>query len=131
MALCITGWIMIRSIITRCRENNDMLKEGSWETPEYPEESSEEKKKSTEERPKSTEKKPKGTEEKPKNREKRAKSSDKILEIISENPWISAELMAEKIGITPRAVEKHLSNLKAKGKLLRIGPNKGGHWEVR
>ena len=38
--------------------------------------------------------------------------------------------LAERIGITPKAVEKHLAKLKAEGIITRIGPAKGGHWEV-
>lgn len=62
--------------------------------------------------------------------EKASKSSEKILRIVSENPNTTTEIMAEQIGISTRAVEKHLANLKAKGLLLRVGPDKGGHWEV-
>ena len=58
------------------------------------------------------------------------KSSEKILSLISENPSITTADLADRIGISTRAVEKHLANLKAKGRLLRIGPDKGGHWEV-
>ena len=32
--------------------------------------------------------------------------------------------------MTPRAVEKQVANLKKVGLLHRIGPDKGGHWEV-
>ena len=35
-----------------------------------------------------------------------------------------------RIGISTRAVEKHLANLKAEGLLSRIGPDNGVHWEV-
>jgi predicted HTH transcriptional regulator len=38
--------------------------------------------------------------------------------------------MAETIGISPRAVEKHIANLKKKGVLKRVGPDRGGYWEV-
>ncbi len=62
--------------------------------------------------------------------EKRQKSSEKILVMISENASITTEQMAARLGISTRAVEKHLSNLKAKGLLRRVGPDKGGHWEV-
>lgn len=65
-----------------------------------------------------------------KSTEKTTKSSEKILHIVSENPYATTEIMAEQIGISTRAVEKHLANLKAKGLLLRVGPDKGGHWEV-
>ena len=43
---------------------------------------------------------------------------------------VTAEQMAEMIGISPRAVEKHIANLKSKGIIDRVGPDKGGHWEV-
>lgn len=34
------------------------------------------------------------------------------------------------IGLSLRAVEKQLAKLKQDGILRRIGPDKGGHWEV-
>jgi ATP-dependent DNA helicase RecG len=59
------------------------------------------------------------------------KSSEKILRIIRENPEISAKKMAGFLGITSRAVEKRLAELKARGFIERIGPAKGGRWVVR
>ena len=41
---------------------------------------------------------------------------------------LTAIALAERIGITPKAVEKQ--TLKAEGLLKRIGPDKGGHWQV-
>jgi ATP-dependent DNA helicase RecG len=38
--------------------------------------------------------------------------------------------MAKEIGISQRKVEENLAKLKILGKLKRIGPAKGGHWEV-
>ena len=58
------------------------------------------------------------------------KSSEKILKLIKENPETSAESLAKIIKISQRAVEKHLSKLKQRGILKRIGPAKGGYWEV-
>ena len=58
------------------------------------------------------------------------KSSEKILELMKENSHISASELASRIGISSRAVEKHISNLKEAGKLKRIGSAKSGHWEV-
>lgn len=58
------------------------------------------------------------------------KSSEKILRIMREKPEISAAQLSKEIGISPRAVEKQISALKAKGKIRRIGADKGGHWEV-
>jgi len=61
----------------------------------------------------------------------RAIGSEKILRIIRENPEISAKKMAGFLGITSRAVEKRLAELKARGFIERIGPAKGGRWVVR
>ena len=58
------------------------------------------------------------------------KSSEKILRLITADPTISAKDLAERIGISARAVEKQLANLKGQGRLVRIGPAKGGHWKV-
>ena len=58
------------------------------------------------------------------------KSSQKILVLIESDPIISAKEMAEKLGIASRSVEKHIKNLRDKGILRRVGPDKGGHWEI-
>ncbi len=38
--------------------------------------------------------------------------------------------LSEQIGITTRAIEKNIRKLQDEGILKRIGPDKGGHWEV-
>jgi predicted ArsR family transcriptional regulator len=38
--------------------------------------------------------------------------------------------LSSQLAISPRAVKKHLRNLKKAGRLKRIGPDKGGDWEV-
>ncbi len=58
------------------------------------------------------------------------KSSEKILNLIKSDPHVSARSIAEQLGLTSRAVEKQIAQLKALGRLQRIGPAKGGHWEV-
>ena len=60
----------------------------------------------------------------------REKSSEKILDLVRQNPAVSAREIAEALGLTSRAVEKQLGKLKKEGRLKRIGPDKGGHWEV-
>ena len=66
-----------------------------------------------------------------KGRGKPIKSRDKIVALLAENGKLSAAALAEKIGITSKAVEKHLANLKADGIIECIGPAKGGYWRVR
>ena len=53
-----------------------------------------------------------------------------VLHIIKENPVISRKELALKLKINESAVQKHLENLKKIGVLKRIGPDKGGHWEI-
>ncbi len=62
--------------------------------------------------------------------EKKVKSREKIINLLSKNNTLSAAALAEHIGITPKAVEKHIARLKADGVIKRIGPDKGGHWQV-
>ena len=63
--------------------------------------------------------------------EKPTKSRDKIVALLSKDGKLSAVLLAEKIGISAKAVEKHLSKLKADGIIERVGPAKGGYWKVK
>jgi ATP-dependent DNA helicase RecG len=58
------------------------------------------------------------------------KSSEKVLMLINKNPKTTATEIAKILAITPRAVEKVIARLKAAGKLKRIGPAKGGYWEI-
>ena len=58
------------------------------------------------------------------------KSSEKILRMMAEQPTITTALIAQKIGISTRAVDKQIAKLKASGRLQRIGADKGEHWEV-
>ena len=58
------------------------------------------------------------------------KSSEKILHLLRDRKTVSAREIAEVLGMSPRAVEKHIAALKTAGRLRRIGPAKGGHWEV-
>lgn len=57
-------------------------------------------------------------------------SSEKILALLRAEPRLPARMLAERLGISPRAVEKQIAKLREQGRLRRIGPAKGGHWEV-
>jgi len=62
--------------------------------------------------------------------DKKQKSREKILQLLKDHPNYSARKLAEIIGITPKAIEKHLARLKAEGIIKREGPDKGGSWIV-
>ena len=67
----------------------------------------------------------------PRNRGKSSeKSSEKIIDIIKQSPKITAKEISIVLGISSRGVEKQIKNLREQGILRRIGPDKGGHWEV-
>lgn len=78
---------------------------------------------SVEELPISREKQTKGG-------EKKVKSREKIIALLSQDNTLSAAALAKQIGITPKAVEKQIAKLKADGVLQRIGPDKGGYWQI-
>ncbi len=58
------------------------------------------------------------------------KSREKIIDLLSEDGSLTIAKIADIIGISSKAVEKHLANLKSAGLIQRIGPDKGGHWQV-
>lgn len=43
--------------------------------------------------------------------------------------WTEKE-MATALCINRSAVSKHLKHMQAEGVIRRVGPDKGGHWEV-
>ena len=59
-----------------------------------------------------------------------AENQKMILELIKRESSISKKAMAQAIGISTTAIDKNLTKLKQKGILRRVGPDKGGHWEV-
>lgn len=58
------------------------------------------------------------------------KTSGKIIAYIRDNPDITIPELARLLEITERSVERNISQLQKHKKLRRIGPAKGGHWEV-
>ena len=58
------------------------------------------------------------------------KSSQKIIDLISDNMNITIEELATELNISSRAVKKQLAKLKQEGVICRVGPDKGGHWEI-
>jgi predicted HTH transcriptional regulator len=58
------------------------------------------------------------------------KTSEKILELIEANSYITIPEIAKKIGITERSVERNIQKLQSEGSLKREGAAKGGHWVI-
>ncbi len=58
------------------------------------------------------------------------KTTQKILKILESNPKATRKELAEKTGLTPDGIKWNLNKLKKEGIIRRIGPDKGGHWEI-
>lgn len=60
----------------------------------------------------------------------KVKTSDAILTLIKENPSITRGELATHLNLTMNGIDWNLNKLKKEGRLKRIGPDKGGYWEV-
>ena len=58
------------------------------------------------------------------------KSSQKIIELITDDYTITTQEMANRLGISRRAIAKAIATLQNNGIIRRVGPDKGGHWEI-
>lgn len=58
------------------------------------------------------------------------KTEDKILALIRRDLSMTTQQLGDALGISKRAVLKQIDKLKKEGRLQRIGPTKGGRWEV-
>jgi len=57
-------------------------------------------------------------------------NEENILQIISQNKYVTIAQIASLLKIATTTVENNLEKLKNKELLRRIGPDKGGYWEV-
>ena len=58
------------------------------------------------------------------------KTSQKIIGLVKEDPYISTSRMAEVIGIDRRNIARNIKKLQDQGIIRRVGPDKGGFWEI-
>ncbi|OGV78379.1 MAG: hypothetical protein A3K19_20145 [Lentisphaerae bacterium RIFOXYB12_FULL_65_16] len=59
------------------------------------------------------------------------KTEDRILALLRAQPDLGRRQISEALGdITEDGVKYQLAQIKKRGELRRIGPAKGGHWEV-
>lgn len=57
-------------------------------------------------------------------------NQQRIIEAIRASSTVSARELAKKVGISARKVEENIAKLRSKGFLKRVGPDKGGRWEI-
>jgi len=60
----------------------------------------------------------------------REKTREKIIELVKNNPQITTSEIAEIAGISIKGVEWNMKKLREGKFIKRVGPDKGGHWEV-
>lgn len=58
------------------------------------------------------------------------KTVDRLLALLETQPHLTQTGMVAALGVTRSTIQKHITSLKVAGRLKRIGPDKGGHWEV-
>ncbi|MBQ7177921.1 MAG: winged helix-turn-helix transcriptional regulator [Victivallales bacterium] len=59
-----------------------------------------------------------------------ARQEEMLLSLISQNPKITQKALSEASGLSARTVFSRLNNLQKSNRIRRVGPDKGGHWEV-
>lgn len=57
-------------------------------------------------------------------------TTEKIIRILKERPYTTAGQLAEELGLTVDGVDYNIRKLKKQGRIVRIGGDKGGHWEI-
>ena len=62
--------------------------------------------------------------------EKVTENQKAIMLAIKKNPFVTAFELSEILGISLRKTKENMRKLREAGLIRRIGPDKGGHWEV-
>jgi len=62
--------------------------------------------------------------------EKVTENQMRILDELRKDKYATIKYMSSVIGISERKTKKNIAKLKEKGLLRRLGPARGGHWEV-
>jgi len=58
------------------------------------------------------------------------KTGEKILRLIKENPNMTIAGLSAELGLSVNGIEWNIVKMKKEGLIKRVGPDKGGHWEV-
>ncbi|UBD76874.1 winged helix-turn-helix transcriptional regulator [Parabacteroides goldsteinii] len=62
--------------------------------------------------------------------DKLSETQKRILNLMQQNPSVSAQSLSEEIGISKRKIEENIRTLRERSKIVRVGNAKSGHWEV-
>lgn len=53
-----------------------------------------------------------------------------IVKMMTEDPKISTTYLAKQLNITRMTLHRDIEKLKTEGVIERIGPDKGGYWQI-
>jgi len=56
--------------------------------------------------------------------------TEKIIEILKRNPSFTQKQLAEELSVGYTTIREYITKLRKKGAISRIGPDKGGYWQV-
>ena len=59
-----------------------------------------------------------------------SETTQKVYELVKENPSISRKELSNLLSINPSAVQKHIEKLKKDSSIIRKNGAKGGHCDV-
>ena len=62
--------------------------------------------------------------------EKLSETDERIIALIRSNAHITQKMLSEAIGLTRQYVGRCMDSLQARNIIRRVGPDKGGYWEV-
>ena len=63
-------------------------------------------------------------------RNRRETNGERILALLRERPHLTIPDLADRLGLSVGGVRHHLERLRSAGRLRRVGPTKGGRWNV-
>lgn len=66
----------------------------------------------------------------PKNDPKTLERQTKILKFIADDPEVSISKLAEQLSVSYATAKRDIAKLVDANKLRRVGPKKGGYWEI-
>ena len=62
--------------------------------------------------------------------EKLSETDERIIALIQSNAHITQKMLSEAIGLTRQYVGRCMDSLQVRNIIRRVGPDKGGYWEV-
>ena len=58
------------------------------------------------------------------------KTTQKILGVLAKKPNATRDDLAKATGLSVDGIKWNLNKLKESGKIRRVGPDRGGYWEI-